>query len=213
METITAIRVPFVLSVLSIIGCVIELGICLVVSVVMDMMESILIVTVILGLANLNIMTERNAWQVNMNKLEKVTKEVDLLVDGLGKDIDEKIKPTVIAFRLWGLPTFMSCEGHMDRALPYPWIDVYDNDKIVNEGCLGLMKDLLDLFYLNSDRDMCSLQIVPFENSDGFRVQSCSKLGSKEDTIDCVRDGVMLNHLQKEMSNFADFLIGLYGEM
>lgn len=68
MKTIMAIRVPFVLSALNTIGYAIELGTCLVVSVVMDMTESILTETVTLGLANTTIMIERNAWQINNHK-------------------------------------------------------------------------------------------------------------------------------------------------
>ncbi len=47
------------------------------------------------------------------------------VTDKLGKHIDEGIFETVIALNALGLPTQMSCEGHSDRALPYPWIDIH----------------------------------------------------------------------------------------
>lgn len=52
--------------------------------------------------------------------------EVNQLVDGLGKRIDAGIKEGVIALRVLGFHTAASCEGHIGRGLPGPWIDVGD---------------------------------------------------------------------------------------
>jgi hypothetical protein len=38
--------------------------------------------------------------------------------------IDEGILETVVAFSAPDIPTSMSCEGHLDHGLPYPWIDI-----------------------------------------------------------------------------------------
>jgi hypothetical protein len=44
--------------------------------------------------------------------------------DGLGKRVDEGIKPAVTALNALGFETSGSCEGHMDRASAAPWVDV-----------------------------------------------------------------------------------------
>jgi len=55
-------------------------------------------------------------------------KEVDRIVDGLGLGIDEGIKETVTALRVYGLNTQQSCEGHMRgegrRIASLPWITI-----------------------------------------------------------------------------------------
>jgi hypothetical protein len=42
--------------------------------------------------------------------------------DALGMPIDEEIRKPVAAFKILGVRTIMSCQGHQERALPYPWI-------------------------------------------------------------------------------------------
>ncbi len=53
--------------------------------------------------------------------------DIDKVVDGLGKHIDELIKPLVQA--LWDISydTDMSCEGHIDWGRGYPCVDVVEN--------------------------------------------------------------------------------------
>lgn len=60
---------------------------------------------------------KQNLWNECSLKVEKVT-------DGLNYPIDLGIKETVIAFNVHGIYTDGSCEGHLDRGLPYPWIDI-----------------------------------------------------------------------------------------
>lgn len=60
---------------------------------------------------------------------EKKRKEVDSWRDKLNHPVDEKIKETVVAFNLSGLPTTGSCEGHTDDGMPAPWIDVEAPEK------------------------------------------------------------------------------------
>jgi excisionase family DNA binding protein len=45
-------------------------------------------------------------------------------IDRLKKHIDPGIMQTVVALNAMGIYTTASCEGHLDRALAYPWIDV-----------------------------------------------------------------------------------------
>jgi hypothetical protein len=44
--------------------------------------------------------------------------------DALGKGIDPGIFDTVVALNALDIPTVASCEGHLERALAAPWIDV-----------------------------------------------------------------------------------------
>jgi len=55
---------------------------------------------------------------------EKTRGEIEGIGDSLGMPIDEGIKETVIAFMVNGFPTSGSCEGHVDRALPVPWVEI-----------------------------------------------------------------------------------------
>ena len=71
-------------------------------------------------------LTKKQQWQ-NMEK------EVASWGDALGLGIDPGIKNTVIVLNLLGFKTSSSCEGHMDRALAYPWVDFEtENQEIVN---------------------------------------------------------------------------------
>ncbi len=55
---------------------------------------------------------------------DNARQEINEIGDRLGLGIDEGIKETVTAFMVNGFPTSSSCEGHADRALPVPWIEV-----------------------------------------------------------------------------------------
>ncbi len=64
--------------------------------------------------------------QANPEKQQRwqaMEKEIDSITDGLGLGIDPGIKTTVIVLNLLGFKTSQSCEGHIGRGLPYPWID------------------------------------------------------------------------------------------
>ena len=49
---------------------------------------------------------------------------VDTLTDVLGMPVDQGIREIVAALRLAGFSTTGSCEGHLNRALQYPWVDI-----------------------------------------------------------------------------------------
>lgn len=75
-------------------------------------------------------MSERNLREQEPVKSEKEIlwdknlQELDETSDALGYRIETGIKEAVNAFNLMGLPTSGSCEGHIDRALSFPWVDV-----------------------------------------------------------------------------------------
>ncbi len=50
--------------------------------------------------------------------------EIEHTVDGLGLDLDDGIKESVVAFNMSGLNTTASCEGHLDHGMATPWIDI-----------------------------------------------------------------------------------------
>ncbi|MDP2864370.1 MAG: hypothetical protein Q8N73_01780 [bacterium] len=56
--------------------------------------------------------------------LEEVRREVETIKDRLEEPIDSKIKDLVIGLRRWGIKTEASCQGHLLKGLPYPWVDV-----------------------------------------------------------------------------------------
>ncbi|MBI4127880.1 MAG: hypothetical protein HY459_02290 [Parcubacteria group bacterium] len=57
-------------------------------------------------------------------KLEQLKQEVESIVDRTGRPIDEGIRETVVMFKAHGLPTSDSCEGHVERGLPVPYVEV-----------------------------------------------------------------------------------------
>lgn len=55
---------------------------------------------------------------------EEAAREAEVLTDRLGKPIDPFIRPVVSALRAHGFPTTASCQGHLSRGHPYPWIEI-----------------------------------------------------------------------------------------
>lgn len=85
--------------------------------------------------------------------------QVDTLTDSLGLGIDEDIKETVTAFRVYGFATSQSCAGHSDQehGTMFPWVEVdaSESDTIQDEDFWTIenlkqrqqMTTLLDEFY------------------------------------------------------------------
>jgi hypothetical protein len=55
---------------------------------------------------------------------DEVAERVGRTVDRLEKHIDEGIKEGVIALNALDVNTHSSCEGHLDRGVAAPWIDI-----------------------------------------------------------------------------------------
>lgn len=55
---------------------------------------------------------------------ENKLREVEEIRDSLDERVDDGIKETVAAFNLNGFPTSGSCEGHVDRGIAAPWVEV-----------------------------------------------------------------------------------------
>jgi len=61
--------------------------------------------------------TKERQWQDTLRALDGV-------VDKLGMPIDAHIKETVAALKCTGFETSGSCEGHLDRGVKAPWVDL-----------------------------------------------------------------------------------------
>jgi hypothetical protein len=59
-----------------------------------------------------------------MKNLNTIREEVEAIRDELGKPVDPGIKELVIGLMANGITTDGSCEGHLKRKHPYPWVDV-----------------------------------------------------------------------------------------
>ena len=59
-----------------------------------------------------------------MENLKQIRAKVKLIKDKLGKPIEKGIKELVIGLHHCGIETESSCEGHTNRGLPYPWVDI-----------------------------------------------------------------------------------------
>jgi hypothetical protein len=59
-----------------------------------------------------------------MQRWIEVSEKFSRVTDKLGTPIDDGIFDTVVALNILGFVTSMSCEGHLDHGLPYPWVDV-----------------------------------------------------------------------------------------
>lgn len=66
----------------------------------------------------------------NSEKEEKwlqIEQKIERIGDKLGLGIDKEIKFPVISLKANGFGTTGSCEGHLDRAYPWPWVEVESN--------------------------------------------------------------------------------------
>lgn len=124
-----------------------------------------------------------------MNR-EEVAADVELITDGLGKRIDQNIKQVVISFRMAGLSTSGSCQGHMNWGYPYPWVEFYVDSKKENKRCRLIVERLLNQ-YSNSN-----LYIHDRGVNDAFRIQTLPALNISRLVL-----------LRKEMDNFAAYVV------
>lgn len=60
---------------------------------------------------------KEQCWQEMVARVDKIT-------DKLEKPVDEGIKETVIVLNLLGYTTVQSCEGHTERGVSGPWVDI-----------------------------------------------------------------------------------------
>lgn len=61
---------------------------------------------------------------IDKQKWEELSEKFSHVTDKIGMPIDGGIFETVVALNVLDIPTSMSCEGHLDHGLPYPWVDI-----------------------------------------------------------------------------------------
>ena len=72
---------------------------------------------------------------------EEIEAEVERIVDGAGRHIDQNIKETVVAFKACDINTGGSCEGHLDHgSTTAPWIDLADKEAMKMVGQIDWAK-------------------------------------------------------------------------
>jgi hypothetical protein len=57
-----------------------------------------------------------------MQRWDEIAEKFSHVTDRIGMPIDPGIFETVVALNALDIPTSMSCEGHLDHGLPYPWV-------------------------------------------------------------------------------------------
>jgi hypothetical protein len=62
--------------------------------------------------------------KVKEQRWQQVATEFAQTTDKLGQEIDKGIFETVIALNVLGVHTSQSCEGHLERAIAAPWVDI-----------------------------------------------------------------------------------------
>ena len=82
-----------------------------------------------------------------MKDLKDCLEEVNHLVDGVGYGIETFIKRPVAILMSLGFTTTASCEGHTDRGLPYPWIDIDSLPNFPHETHAYEVKKIFDDYF------------------------------------------------------------------
>jgi hypothetical protein len=159
---------------------------------------------------------------------EKKRAETDKITDKLGLGIDEKIKESVTAFRVYEFTTSQSCEGHTGEeekhGTSFPWVEIYTPEPKEWRESKGEKKKQLDLEWtienlkqqqkmMNFFMEFYKEREAPFDARlvfvhigafGGFRIQSFGaemmKLLSPEEQIQ------KLELYRKEMDDFTVFL-------
>jgi hypothetical protein len=134
-------------------------------------------------------------WDESVEKFRKVT-------DRLGCPIDAGIFDTVVALNILGVHTTMSCEGHLDHGLAYPWIDTpIDN--------YHKLSDLLTAFY--SERITAfDRRIIIISGAERCRIQSQGSGGGFLNLVVIEDRPHKLSEYQSEMRAFTEFLKSIY---
>jgi len=87
--------------------------------------------------------------------------------------IDPGIMGVLVDFRVAGLSTYGSCQGHLGRGLPYPWVafGVRSDSPEGNAGLYAEVGRLLEEFYDVGDVPGARLILVPIGNCGVFRLR------------------------------------------
>lgn len=163
---------------------------------------------------------------------DKKLEEVNKITDGLGLDLDEKIKEPVAAFLIHEFTTSQSCEGHVGEeekhGLSFPWIEIYAPEPKGWREVTGEKKKQLDREWkienLKQQEKMMGFfaefyqgRETPFDARltfagigafSGFRVQSFGVEMMK--LLPLEKQLKKLELYRKEMNDFTNFLKSKY---
>ena len=67
---------------------------------------------------------------VKQERWDQISADIEKITDTLGMPIDSDIKETVIALKAAEINPIQSCEGHLDRGIAAPWVDIADPEAI-----------------------------------------------------------------------------------
>jgi hypothetical protein len=76
-------------------------------------------------------MNHENAFEQEPHggpQISEIRAKVDQILDNAGKPIEPGIKETIVGLMANNIVTYQSCEGHMDRGAPYPWVWVGEEE-------------------------------------------------------------------------------------
>ncbi len=174
---------------------------------------------------------KKNNEEVSLEKigrLEEIRRDVNRTVNGLGMPIDKGIRETIVFLWALGFKTSGSCEGHLDRGLPHPWVDFsvaelfgfrlpYDMNeeerkeyRNKNLEQINRLQKLLDEFYSKRNVEE-GFKLCLYEWTYGdFRLQSKETIEKDREIISEKLDAEPLKknleRYRKEMKAFTNFL-------
>jgi len=168
-----------------------------------------------------------------MNKINSLYKKFNNIKDEWG-GVDKKILKAVVALNLIGLNTSGSCEGHLNKNSPLPWIKISpplkakNKDNVIKDYELKIRK-LLKLFYKNKKNlnDKTKLVITKgnygfwlhpnknlFKKWRKFVLKNVSFYKNKKNLYKIKKEFILpkinkkeLDLYQKEFNLFADFIL------
>lgn len=142
----------------------------------------------------------------------KTEEKVDQFRDALKMPIDKGIRETVIVLNVLGFTTSMSCEGHLDRGLPYPWVDIKFNEVEMELLDGRTTPDLLKMISLLEEfyevrKPLQYARITISQRVASFRIQSIVGRSAErlKVTVPAFLETFYGNCVQ-EMNDFTEFL-------
>lgn len=132
----------------------------------------------------------RQPWQKALDRVRGINRSFRL---------DPRIEGVVVALNNAGVRTTQSCEGHLERALPYPWV------RIIEQDCEALQSQLR-AFYQHRNVPYDQILMIEHLLDDEYMLRSHGGISQESRALDH-RAG-RLKVYQAEMQAFADFLKG-----
>lgn len=136
------------------------------------------------------------AMKLVKGNLEEVREAVKNIRSSDGKPIEPKIEPLVTGLQVWGVWTTMSCEGHQDHGLGFPWV-------MIQFKYVGKVARILCEW--NYRRGKTNPVIWIIEPSFEPRIRPLTEKPLEVLQEDAVKFGVFLQRLQKDFDWSKDW--------